>query len=89
MGLPTGRAKPLRTVSELADELGVTEGLEKESDTRSQAPGAAACGFNGKQTRGKRLKAKWFNPSEVRFPVGKGAHADIYKNHKAKACASL
>ena len=55
-----GRREPLRTVSELADESGVTkEGLERPS-----AAGRAQPVFNGKQTR-NALKAKWFKPSEV------------------------
>lgn len=57
-----GRREPLRTVSELADEFGVTkEGLGKAL----AQPGAPQPVFNGKQTR-NALKAKWFKPSEVR-----------------------
>lgn len=57
-----GKREPLRTLSELAEEFGVT----KEGLGRALAkPGAPQPVFDGRKTY-NILKAKWFKPSEVR-----------------------
>lgn len=57
-----GRREPLKTVSELAEEFGITKQLLGHALAE---PGAPLPVVDGKAAR-HALRAKWFKPSEVR-----------------------
>lgn len=57
-----GKREPLRTISELAEEFGVTKQMLGMALAK---PGAPQPVFDGSKTY-NIIRAKWFKPSEVR-----------------------